>query len=63
VLVKNENPAVLVECGFLSNAKENATIAKPETRERIANAVLNGILRQRGGPLRQQTEVVSAGAD
>jgi N-acetylmuramoyl-L-alanine amidase len=63
VLVKNENPAVLVECGFLSNAKENATIAKPETRERIANAVLNGILRQRGGPLHPQMSVPSNGAE
>jgi N-acetylmuramoyl-L-alanine amidase len=63
VLVKNENPAVLVECGFLSNIKENASISKPDTRERIADAVLQGILRQRGGPLKTQMEVSSAGAE
>ncbi len=63
VLVKNENPAVLVECGFLSNPKENATIAQPETRERIADAVCKGILIQRGGPLRTPLSNPASGAE
>jgi len=46
VLRKNRYPAVLVECGFVSNRAEAARCATPEFREalatRIATAIING---------------------
>lgn len=40
-----ECPAVLVECGYLSNAKECAAISLPANQERIAKAVCQGVLQ------------------
>ena len=37
-------PSVLVECGFLSNAAEEALLLTPEYRERVAVAVVQGVL-------------------
>ena len=51
VLRLNEYPAVLVECGFLSNPKEGARCCRPDSQERIAGAIARGIIAQRGGPL------------
>lgn len=51
VLRLNEYPAVLVECGFLSNPKEGARCCRPDQQERIAAAIARGIIEQRGGPL------------
>ncbi len=51
VLRTNANPAVLMECGYLSSTREAALIVKPEYRERLAQAIVRGILAQRGGPL------------
>ena len=36
-------PAVLVECGFVSNGLESSLIGSPEWRERVAEAVVEGI--------------------
>lgn len=38
------NPAVLVECGFVSNSKERARMLTGEFRARIAEGVAQGIL-------------------
>jgi N-acetylmuramoyl-L-alanine amidase len=43
VLVGAEMPSVLVEIGFLSNAKEEAELKKPEYRQQIAEALLKGL--------------------
>lgn len=40
-----ECPAVLVECGYLSNAKECSALALPANQDRLAKAVSDGILR------------------
>jgi N-acetylmuramoyl-L-alanine amidase len=40
-------PAVLVECGFLSNAAESARISTGAHREKIAQGIADGILRYR----------------
>ena len=40
-------PAVLVECGFLSNAAEEALLLTPEYRQRIAQALCDGITEYR----------------
>lgn len=36
-------PAVLVECGFLSNPAEEALLLTPEYRRRVAEAILAGV--------------------
>lgn len=36
-------PAVLIECGFLSNAAESASLASPRYRQRVACAIARGI--------------------
>jgi N-acetylmuramoyl-L-alanine amidase len=47
----NEYPAVLVECGFLSNSAEAARCFSPTVQEKLASAIAEGIIEQRGGPL------------
>ena len=37
-------PSVLVECGFLSNAAEEALLLTPEYREKVAQAIRDGIV-------------------
>ncbi len=45
-LMKNVTcPAVLVECGFLSNAAEAEQLLQPEHQKRIAAAIAAGILK------------------
>jgi N-acetylmuramoyl-L-alanine amidase len=47
-LTRNPDIAcVLVECGYLSNAKEAKLIANPDYRARLAKAIAAGILSQR----------------
>jgi N-acetylmuramoyl-L-alanine amidase len=53
VLRLNQYPAVLVECGFLSNPAEGARCCRPDRQEELAAAIARGIIEQRGGPLRQ----------
>ena len=53
VLRSNENPAVLMECGYLSSAKEASLIVQDGYRERIAEGIVKGLIGQRGGPLLQ----------
>ena len=48
VLRNNKNPAVLVECGYLSNPAEAARFATPSYRDQVAAAIAAGILEQRG---------------
>ena len=36
-------PAVLIECGFVSNGSESALIGSPAWRERVARAIVEGI--------------------
>jgi N-acetylmuramoyl-L-alanine amidase len=51
VLRNNLNPAVLVECGYLSSRPESALLADPRYREKIATALAEAIVKQRGGPV------------
>jgi len=37
-------PSVLVECGFLSNAREEALLLTPEYQQKIAIALRDGII-------------------
>jgi N-acetylmuramoyl-L-alanine amidase len=39
-------PAILCECGFLTNASEAATVSDPEFRQRVAEALAAGIVDQ-----------------
>jgi len=49
VLRNNARPAVLVELGFLSNPDDNAQVQRPEVRQRLAEAVVRGIIEERRG--------------
>ena len=41
-------PAVLIECGFVSNAAESALIGSPAWREQVAEAIVTGIEEYKG---------------
>jgi N-acetylmuramoyl-L-alanine amidase len=43
VLVGAKVPSVLVEVGFLSNAREEALLRKSEYRQRLAEALFRGV--------------------
>jgi N-acetylmuramoyl-L-alanine amidase len=45
VLRKNRLPAILVECGFLTNPAEAARISDSNSRERLAGAIAAAIVR------------------
>jgi N-acetylmuramoyl-L-alanine amidase len=62
VLRKNRYPAVLVECGFVSNRAEAARCATPEFREALANRIAAAIINGRfGPPLAMPATAVSSG--
>lgn len=44
VLRETRMPAVLVECGFISNKKEAKLCASPAHRQKLAEAIASGIL-------------------
>lgn len=48
VLKKNQYPAVLVECGYLSNKNEGKLSANTQQHERLATAIANALISQRG---------------
>ncbi len=47
VLLGAAMPAILVECGFLSNPEEEAKLLDPEYRAELVNALVRAILRYR----------------
>jgi N-acetylmuramoyl-L-alanine amidase len=47
VLRKNHYPAVLVECGFVSNRAEAARCASAEFREELATKIAQAIIHER----------------
>jgi N-acetylmuramoyl-L-alanine amidase len=47
VLRETRMPAVLVECGYLSNKREAARCATPAHRQKLADAIVSGILAVR----------------
>lgn len=49
VLRNNKRPAVLCELGFLSNAADNKTVQSAATRQRLAKAIVDGILAEKAG--------------
>jgi len=49
VLKKNRYPAVLVECGYLTNPTEGRRCANGAYREQLASAISRGIIIQRYG--------------
>jgi N-acetylmuramoyl-L-alanine amidase len=48
VLKKNLYPAVLVECGYLSNRSEGRMCASAQQQERLASAIARALIEQRG---------------
>ena len=49
VLRLNEYPAVLVECGYLSNKSEGVLCAKQSHHEKLASAIAAAVIQTRGG--------------
>ena len=47
VLRETKMPAVLVECGYISNKREAARCADPAHRQKIADAIVSGLLAVR----------------
>lgn len=47
VLRKNRRPAILVECGFVSNTSDNSVAQSASGRQRIAEAIARGIIAAR----------------
>jgi N-acetylmuramoyl-L-alanine amidase len=47
VLRLNRNPAVLVECGYLSNRSEAGRFASADYRTQVAGAIADAVLEQR----------------
>ena len=45
VLIGASMPSVLAEIGFLSNPKDEANLAKPEYREKVAESLLKGLMQ------------------
>jgi N-acetylmuramoyl-L-alanine amidase len=50
VLVATDMPAVLAEVGCISNDRESAMLRRPEYRQKIANALFDGIRAYAGMP-------------
>lgn len=61
VLKLNEYPAVLVECGYLSNPGEGSRCASAKHQEQLAQAIASAIIEQRG-PLKSATVQAPAAA-
>jgi N-acetylmuramoyl-L-alanine amidase len=63
VLKRNRYPAVLVECGYLSNKSEGRLSGSTQQHERLAAAITRALLEQRGktAPV-TTTPVTTAGA-
>jgi len=49
VLIGATMPSVLAEIGFLSNAKEESLLRKPEYRQKVAEALVRGVERYAAG--------------
>lgn len=47
VLRETRMPAVLVECGYISNKREAARCATPAHRQKLADAIVSGVLAVR----------------
>jgi N-acetylmuramoyl-L-alanine amidase len=63
VLRKNRYPAVLVECGFISNRAEAARCATPQFREQIATQIARAIIGMRFGSAPQGANGMPAGSE
>jgi len=62
VLIGATMPSVLAEIGFLSNPKDEASLKKPETRQKLADALFRGIQNYSGGLSHAPAPIVSRSA-
>jgi N-acetylmuramoyl-L-alanine amidase len=60
VLRRCTQPAVLVECGFVSNGPESAHIGTPAWRKKLAEAIVDGVDNYKGLAERKQRPKVMA---
>jgi N-acetylmuramoyl-L-alanine amidase len=55
ILKSGNQPCVLVECGYLSNATEEASLAREDYQQKIADAICEGVAAffSKSGPITQ----------
>ncbi|HEX8253123.1 MAG TPA: N-acetylmuramoyl-L-alanine amidase [Thermoanaerobaculia bacterium] len=63
VLVATEMPAILAEVGCISNEKEAAMLRRPEYRQKIAEALFDGIRAYSGAPVEKTVATVKKGSE
>lgn len=60
-------PAILVECGFISNPEQERQLRQPETRRKIAQAIADGLLAylgiEKGDDVLEDVKVVVKGKE
>ena len=57
LLDRTDTPAVMVECGFLSNPEEAAKLEDGEYRQQVAFAIMSGVMSYREGEVCERVEV------
>jgi N-acetylmuramoyl-L-alanine amidase len=62
VLAGAKSPSVLVEIGFLSNAREEALLKKNDYRQKLAEALYRGVSRY-ADSLSHVQQVAKAGSE
>lgn len=62
VLRKANYPAVLVECGFLSNRSEGAAVRSADYREELAEKIAQAIVEERHGTATYGAPTIASGA-
>jgi len=60
VLRNNRNPAVLVECGFLTNPREAKLATNPRHRQLLAEQIYRGIVEYGGRPIAPSTTITAS---
>jgi N-acetylmuramoyl-L-alanine amidase len=62
VVRRSAVPAILCECGFLTNPDENRLADRPDYQQRLAAAIASGLIaqRQEGNPYGMQVPVIVA---
>ncbi|AEV97285.1 hypothetical protein A4D02_17050 [Niastella koreensis] len=60
VLQRTPCPAVLIECGYIDNAKDLAYFSNSSNQEAVAKKILEGIVSYAGKPMSMATQAPSA---
>ena len=60
-------PAILVECGFISNPEQEKLLRQPEMQKKLAQAIADGVLaylgKEKGGSAVSDVKVIVKGQE